>query len=122
MKIHEAAENYLETILILKKRIENLRAIDIVNELNYSKPTVSIALRNLINQGYIVKDGNGYLNFTASGRQIAEKVYERHLVLTALLINLGVRPHIAAADACKIEHIISEESFLKLKHLYEQRL
>jgi Mn-dependent DtxR family transcriptional regulator len=116
MKIQESAENYLETILILSKKQPQVRSIDIVNELNFSKPSISIAMKNLRENGYIFVDDNGHITLSDTGRQIAETMYERHLLLTSLLIRLGVNEKTAAEDACRIEHVISSESFEAIKN------
>ena len=115
MKIQESAENYLETILILLKRKGNVRSIDIASELDYSKPSVSVAMKNLRENGYIQVDGGGYITLTAQGRKIAETMYERHTILSDMLITLGVDQKTAVEDACRIEHVISSESFEALK-------
>ena len=111
MKIHESAENYLETILVLEKRLDFVRSIDIVNEMNFSKPSVSIAMSKLKENGFIKVDNNGHISLLESGREIAEKIYERHTVISGWLISKGVPREIALEDACKIEHVISEEAF-----------
>ena len=111
MKIHESAENYLETILILSHRKPNVRSIDIATELDFSKPSVSVAMKNLRQGGYVEMDGDGYVTLTESGLAIASKVYERHTLFSRVLTALGVDPTVAAEDACRIEHVISEESF-----------
>lgn len=115
MKIYSSAEDYLETILILSHRNGMVRSIDIANELSYSKPSVSIAMKNLRENGYIKVDANGYISLEPSGLAIAEKIYERHTLFSAWLTNLGVDPQIAQEDACRIEHVISEQSFAALK-------
>ena len=115
MTIHESAENYLETILILKNRLGQVRSIDIANELSVSKPSVSVAMKNLRTNGYIDGDKDGYISLLESGSAIAEKMYERHTLLSKWLTTLGVSPTIAAEDACRIEHVISEETFDALK-------
>lgn len=115
MKIHESAENYLETILILENRNGEVRSIDIVNELEYSKPSVSIAMKNLRENGFIFMDSKGYITLADSGREIAERMYERHTFLSQWLMTLGVSPETAVEDACRIEHIISAESFEAIK-------
>lgn len=115
MRIHESAENYLETILILKKRLGQVRSIDIVGELSFSKPSVSVAMKNLRLNGYIAVNKDGYIELLEKGREIAEKIYERHTLLTNWLTALGVNPQTAAEDACRIEHVISEETFAALK-------
>jgi Mn-dependent DtxR family transcriptional regulator len=119
MKIHESAENYLETILMIKNKKGAVRSIDIANELDFSKPSVSIAMKNLRENGYIDVDSNGYITLLDSGKEIAEKMYERHTTLSNWLISIGVEPEIAVEDACKIEHIISAESFNAIKKLAE---
>ena len=115
MKIHESAENYLETILILKNRKGLVRSIDIAHELGFSKPSVSIAMKNLRENGYIEVDSKGFIELAESGKKIAELIYERHTFLSAWLENIGVNPKIAAEDACRMEHIISAESFEAIK-------
>lgn len=115
MKIHASAENYIETIYVLKKRQGDVRSIDIANELEFSKPSVSIAMKNLREHGYIEVDAAGYITLTPPGLEIAERMYERHTLLTKFLIELGVDPGIAAEDACRIEHVISAESFDAIK-------
>lgn len=115
MKIHESAENYLETILILQKRNGSVRSIDIVNELEFTKPSVSVAMKNLRKSDYIIMDADGYIRLTAKGKKIAETMYERHTLFTEWLISLGVDKQIAVEDACRIEHVISSESFEAIK-------
>ena len=115
MKIQESAENYLETIYILKRRNGVVRSIDIVNELDFAKPSVSVAMKNLRENGYVEMDANGYLSLTPKGNQIAETMYERHTLLTDWLIFLGVEPQTAAEDACRVEHVISAQSFQAIK-------
>lgn len=119
MKIQESAENYLETILILKNKNGAVRSIDIANELGFSKPSVSVAMKNLRENGYIEVDSSGYITLLDSGRQIAEKIYERHTTLSKWLVSLGVDAKTAAEDACRIEHIISSESFEAIKKIAE---
>ena len=115
MKIQESAENYLETILILHQRTGAVRSIDIANELQFSKPSVSIAMRNLRENGYIQVDEAGFITLLPRGMEIAERIYERHTLLTDWLTALGVTPKTAAEDACRIEHVISAESFEAIK-------
>lgn len=115
MKIQESAENYLETILILQSRNGAVRSIDIANELEFSKPSVSVAMRNLRENGYIAVDPDGFITLLPSGAAIAEKIYERHQLLTNWLVALGVSERTAAEDACRIEHVISQESFEAMK-------
>lgn len=115
IKIQESAENYLETILIIGQRKGNVRSVDIANELDFSKPSVSVAMKKLRESGYIVVDADGRIALTESGRKVAERIYERHRFLSDWLVALGVSPETAAEDACRIEHVISAESFEKLK-------
>ena len=115
MKIHESAENYLEAILIIKNEKGSVRSIDIANHLNFSKPSVSVAMKNLRENGYISIDPDGSIYLEESGRKIAEKIYERHTLLSDWLTRLGVPRDIATEDACRIEHVISEESFSAIK-------
>lgn len=117
MKIHESAENYLETILMIKNKKGAVRSIDIANELNFSKPSVSVAMKNLRENGYIEVDKSGYITLLEKGRKIAETIYERHTTLSKWLISLGVDENTAVEDACKIEHVISAESFDAIKKL-----
>ncbi|MCR4647557.1 MAG: metal-dependent transcriptional regulator [Lachnospiraceae bacterium] len=118
MAIYESGEMYLETILVLyKKGMEKVRAIDIVKEMNYSKPSVSIALSNLKKEGYVTVDANGTIEFTESGKKIAKKIYERHVVLSKVLEDIGVSKETASEDACRIEHVISDETFKAIKKL-----
>ena len=115
MKIQESAENYLETILILSRNKPNVRSIDIVNELEFSKPSVSVAMKNLRENGYIHMDKDGFITLTDKGLEIAEMIYERHTLLSAWLIRLGVDEKTATQDACRMEHVISKESFEAIK-------
>lgn len=115
-KSEESVQDYLETILILSKRLGVVRSIDIANEMHYSKPSVSIAMKNLRSREYITVSEDGHIQLTDAGREIAETVYERHAFLSQWLVRLGVDPDIAAADACKMEHDISSESFEALKN------
>lgn len=120
MKIQESAENYLETILILHNRKGYVRSTDIANELGFSKPSVSVAMKNLRFGGYIATDENGFISLTEKGSKIASMIYERHTLLSRWLINLGVDPCTAAEDACRMEHVISPESFDAIKkHVYK---
>lgn len=120
MIINESAENYLETILILSSRLPAVRSIDVANELNYKKSSVSVAMKNLRKKGYITVTDAGYIFLTESGKALADKVYEKHTFLSTWLEFLGVNPKIAAEDACRIEHVISNESFEALKkHIKE---
>ena len=115
MQIHESAEDYLETILVLQQRLGRVRSIDIVNELGYSKPSVSVAMKRLRENHYIEMDAEGFITLNDSGRAIAERIYTRHDLLTKFLVTLGVSRETAAADACKIEHDLSDETFEKIR-------
>jgi DtxR family Mn-dependent transcriptional regulator len=115
LKIQESAENYLEAILMIKEEKGEVRSIDIVNKLNFSKPSVSVAMKHLEENGYIERNASGNIFLLPPGREIAETIYERHNTLTKILIHLGVNPQTAREDACKIEHDISDESFEALK-------
>lgn len=115
MNIHESAEDYLETILMLKERLGHVRSIDIVNELGFSKPSVSIAMKKLRENGYIQMDKDGFISLNPSGLAIAERIYARHRCIKQFLISIGVDEATAAADACKIEHDISDQTFEKIK-------
>ncbi|MBE7013390.1 MAG: metal-dependent transcriptional regulator [Ruminococcaceae bacterium] len=115
MKIQESAENYLEAILVIGKRKGYVRSIDIANELSVSKPSVSVAMKSFKNEDYISVSDSGEISLTPKGLKIAKKVYERHNVIANALIRLGVSEETAYADSCKIEHVISDESFNRLK-------
>lgn len=115
MKIQESRENYLETILILEKQKGNVRSIDVANYLDFSKPSVSVAVTNLKNALLLTVTPEGWLKLTDAGRALAEQVYERHLLLTKLLVSLGVDEDTAQEDACRIEHVVSQASFEKIK-------
>ena len=122
MALYESGEMYLETILVLYKRgLERVRAIDIVKEMNFSKPSVSIALSNLKKEGYVSVDANGTVELTDTGLKIAKKIYERHVILSQLLVDLGVSEKTASEDACRIEHVISDETFKAIKKHYKTR-
>ncbi len=120
MNIRESAENYLETILIIGERKGSVRSIDIANELNFSKPSVSVAMKNLRENGYINVDDNGFISLTDSGFEIADRMYERHRIISQYFMLLGVDPETAVKDACRIEHIISADSFEAIKREYEK--
>ncbi|MCD7756731.1 MAG: metal-dependent transcriptional regulator [Clostridiales bacterium] len=115
MQIHESAENYLETILMIQKEKGYVRSIDVAHHLNFSKPSVSRAMTLLKTNGYIIMDPDGHLHLTETGQEIAERIYERHCILSQWLTELGVDPQLAAEDACRIEHDISEVTFEKIK-------
>lgn len=121
MKRQESTENYLETILILKSKLGAVRSIDIVNEMGFSKPSVSVAMKHLREKGCIVVDADGCIELTDEGNAAAAGVYERHTVLTEALIALGVSEQTARADACRVEHDISAETFDKIKEHVEKR-
>ncbi len=122
MEIHESAEDYLETILILEERNPYVRSIDIVNEMGFSKPSVSIAMKKLRENGYIEMDVNGYITFLPKGRVIAERIYSRHKLLRKILIAIGVSEETAADEACRIEHVIDDDTFNKLNDYYEKQM
>ncbi len=114
MNIYESSEDYLEAILILRERKGSVRSIDIVREKNFSKPSVSVAMKKLRENGYIEMDEGGFIKLLPPGEEIAQRIYRRHRLLSQFLERLGVSPENAAADACKMEHDISAESFTKL--------
>lgn len=121
LKIHESAENYLEAILILNRRNGDVHAIDIAAELNFSKPSVSIAMKKLRENGYVEINELGHITLTPAGQEIAERIYERHTFLSAWLIDLGVDPIVAAEDACRMEHVISAETFDAIRTFVRER-
>ena len=122
MSLHESGEMYLETILILSKKLDHVRSIDVVEHMGFSKPSVSRGMKLLREQKLIEMDGAGYITLTGDGRAIAEKIYERHTFLSEFIAKLGVDPQIAAEDACKMEHVISDETFAALKrHIAEAK-
>ncbi|MCB6994007.1 metal-dependent transcriptional regulator [bacterium 210820-DFI.6.37] len=116
MKIQESAENYLEAILMIKEEKGEVRSIDIVNKLNFSKPSVSVAMKQLEANGYIQRDSAGNISLLPPGKKIAEDIYERHNTLIKILTHLGVSPETAREDACRIEHHVSDETFAVLKN------
>ena len=120
MKIYESSEDYLECILKLSAKADAVRAIDIVRETGYAKPSISVAMKKLRENGYIETDAEQHITLTESGRAIAERIYERHKVLTELLISFGVSPDTAVSDACRIEHDISDETFDAVKAKMEK--
>lgn len=120
--LNESAENYLETILILSQKLPVVRSVDIANELGFKKSSVSVAMKNLRENEHIKVDEQGFIHLTPSGLEIANMIYERHTLLSSWLIHLGVPADVAAADACKMEHVISKESFEAIKrHVYENK-
>lgn len=123
MGIHQSGEDYLESILKLREQRGSVRAIDVVNDLGYSKPSVSVAMKKLREAGYIQVDNVGMIRLTPEGEAIAAKTWERHKTLTAFFVRLGVEPSLAEADACKVEHDLSDETFEKLlRHARGQNL
>ena len=117
MSLNESAENYLETILILSQKLPVVRSVDIANELNFKKSSVSTAMKNLRENHYITVTEAGFIYLTDTGKEVAEMIYERHNILSSWLKQLGVSEEIALEDACKIEHVISKESFEAIKKL-----
>ena len=120
--VHESAEDYLENILILTQRNGMVRQIDIVNEMNFSKPSISIAMKKLREAGYIEMDEAGYILLTQAGREIAERIYARHKLLTRVLTAIGVSEESAADQACRIEHVIDEETYEKIDAFYNSMM
>lgn len=120
MHSNESSENYLETILVLSKKLPVVRSVDIANELGYKKSSVSIAMKNLREKEYIDVSEAGFISLTNSGKKIADMIYERHELLSECLVKLGVSEEIANEDACKIEHVISPESFEAIKKYYQK--
>ena len=116
MHYNESAENYLETILMLSKKLPVVRAVDIANELGYKKSSVSIAMKHLREKEHMTVTSSGFISLTESGRAVAEMVFERHEIITKILTSIGVPEDIASEDACKIEHVISPESFEAIKN------
>ena len=123
MQIKESAENYLEAILMIKKEKGNVRSIDVANHLNFTKPSVSVAMKSFREEGYVTMDNDGSINLTQKGMEIAEKVYERHEVIAKALIALRIDEEVAYEDSCKIEHDISQQTFDKIKeHLKKHNI
>lgn len=122
MALQESGEMYLESIHVLSKRNPHVRSVDISDYMGYSKPSVSRAVGILKSGGYILVDDDGFITLTETGREVAEKIYERHTLLSSLLIRLGVDPKTAAEDACKLEHVISDTSFAAIKRYVNQEL
>lgn len=114
MHVHESSEDYLETILMLKERKGYVRSVDVANELEFTKASVSVAMKKLRESGYVQVDADGGLSLTQAGLDIARRVYDRHRLLTEFFVRLGVDPEIAAQDACRVEHDLSEQTFSKL--------
>lgn len=123
MNLQESGEMYLETILILSEKKSSVRSIDICEEMGFSKPSISRAMHLLKDGGYLDIDENGFITLTDLGKEIAEKIYERHKVLTALFVGIGVDEDTASEDACRIEHVISDKTFQAIKkHMKEHKL
>ena len=120
MHLQESGEMYLETILVLSRRLNKVRSVDVAEEMGYSKPSVSRAVGILEKNGYIIMDGSGHLYLTDEGRSVAEKTFERHRVLTKVFTKLGVSAGIAAEDACKIEHLITDETIEAIKRIVSE--
>ena len=120
MKIHASGEDYLEAILILQKKNGMVRSVDLARHMGFSKPSISRAVGLLKEESFLAVDRDGYLHFTDAGKDIAEKIFEWHCVITSGLINLGVDPEQAEQDACRMEHVISDESFQKLREIFGQ--
>ena len=120
MQLQESGEMYLETILILSEKNPHVRSIDVCEYMGFSKPSVSRAIGLLRNGGYVTVDGDGYLTLTSLGSEVAHKMYDRHRLLTSFLVSLGVSEEVASADACRIEHHISDESFEAIKRRMEE--
>ena len=116
MSLQESGEMYLETIYVLSKKSDSVRSLDVAEQMGFSKPSVSRAVKLLKEGEYLTVDKDGYLHLTERGLAVAKKIYERHTVLTELLVSLGVSRETAAEDACKIEHVISDESFAVMKN------
>lgn len=121
MRINESSENYLETILILSKRLPAVRSVDIAEELGFKKPSISVAMKNLREKGHITVNESGFITLTESGRKIADMIYERHELISDWLTSLGVDPAVAVEDACRMEHVISTESFEAIKNHVNSR-
>lgn len=115
MNVQETTENYLETILMLHQERGFVRSVDVANRMGYSKPTISEQMKKFRAQGYVEMDESGYITLTPAGDAIAQRIYERHVVIAQMLMSLGVEEQVAYADACKIEHDLSEESFARLR-------
>ena len=119
MALHESAEMYLETIYLLSQQRQGVRSIDVAEHMGYSKPSISRAIGLLKQGGYVIVDADGFLQLTGSGLDAAQKIFERHTILSRFLISLGVDPEVAAEDACKIEHVISDDSLAAIKRHLE---
>ena len=120
MKLYASGEDYLEAVLVLQRKQGMVRSVDLARHMGFSKPSISHAVGGLKNGGFLIVDDDGFLHLTAIGREVAEKIYERHLFFMEQLIAAGVDPKTAEADACRIEHIISQDSFEKIRRAHEQ--
>ncbi len=121
-KSHESSEDYLETILMLREQNGNVRSIDIVNKMNYSKPSISIAMKKLKSEGLVEMDLNGYITLTPQGEEIAQRIYSRHKLLEKCLIAIGVDAETAEEEACRIEHVIDDDTYNKINAFYEKHI
>ena len=120
MKLYESGEDYLEAVLVLQKKMGEVRSVDVARYVGVSKPSVCHAVNVLCDSGFLTKDDKHFISLTEEGRKVAEKIYERHKFFKEQLISAGVRPNIAETEACRIEHCVSDESFLKLKQHHEK--
>ena len=120
MKMQESPEDYLEAIYMLSLKQQHVRSIDVARHLGYSKPSVSVAMKRLRENSYVIMDDNGYLTLTEAGSVIAKRVYERHEIITQYLVQIGVDPETAQKDACRMEHVVSEETFQKIKEMCDK--
>ncbi len=120
MELYESSEDYLEKIYMLQKKFGQVRSIDIVNDLNYSKPSISVAMKKLRENGYIEMDASKNITLTPEGEKVAKRVYKRHQTLTKLFVKIGVSQQTAEKDACRVEHDLTDETFRKLEQLYKQ--
>ncbi len=119
-KIHASGEDYLEAVLMLQKKTGMVRSVDLARHMGFSKPSISHAVGILRKEGFLTVDADGYLHLPETGREVAEKIYERHCVITFGLVSLGVEPAQAEQDACRMEHVVSDESFQKLREIFRQ--
>ena len=122
MAVTEAVENYLEAILVLKRKQPDVHAIDICNYFNYSRPTVSVALKQMKDKGFILVNGENHISLTDEGLEVAERIYERHTIISKMLVSIGVSKATALEDACKIEHDLSDETFRCIKKYFNERM
>ena len=120
MELHASGEDYLEAVLMLQQKNGMVRSVDLARHMGFSKPSISRAVAVLKDHGFLMVDGDGYLHLTNAGKEVAEKIYERHCVITSGLVGLGVDPAQAEEDACRMEHVVSDESFQKLREVFRQ--